>query len=718
MERVVESNRLQESSRWREFFQSVAAGLQVDITLLSDEGSFLMHAPEVCPYCNSPWGGLTSEDIDIISYKCREGLAGEKFITHSGSTVFLRKLTNDLYIVVSECSRISETRYPDIEQRSDSAQKLLHSFLTLLNGEIEDGIRAVELLAIRQINHIIIAMFHEKGDTVELALDLILSALIILLDGKGCWIEYKKGGKTQLLTKGDKNIVEDYLYQNVGHAVVEKIDNGTVHATIGVLFPGDMNKVSSLLPAMAQECLIAFEIEHLFRSMQSQLTGILGALDSAVLLFDRNNEVCYANSAAAKLLDCNPLDLIGQKAEAMNCPWTFAVTSKLINHVNGTMSKLECSFEDKWIDWQVSPVSDELEVTGKIVIADDRTQYYKWLEIGKKAERLATIATMIGPLAHHLRNPLAAAKGLVELMGQKKDPQKIMGYHNLILRELDRVICLLNEFLMLGKPALLSSDLLDLNSFLEELMPVLIGETSGTDIEIVTDIKSLPPVLADSGQLTQVVLNIISNSIEAVGSKGIIRISLNHIGDWVEISFEDNGPGIPDDMVDKIFEPFFTTKEGGTGLGLSIAQAIVNNHGGYIKASNSQDGGAVFTVRLPAANYSSDRKYRLDVMFICKDHITRSSMEHVLHTAGIQVISVSDLNSGFSMGSHYYPRVLVMEESFIDSNSIEQIRKIWPDAKILSVGKNREQINMEIQSISLPVEYSSFVDKVRNMANL
>lgn len=715
MDKVVDKNRLQESSRWQEFFQSVAAGLQVSITLLLNEGSCLMHTPEVCPNCGYTYSILNQEDMARVSSMCSGGLVGEKFITHDGDVAILQKIRNKLYIVIRECPCMSGLRYPNIEQRANSAQKLLDSFLSSLNEEIEGGERAVELLTLRQINHIIIAMFHGKGKTIELALDLIISALIILLDVKGCWIEYKKDGKTHLLSKGDKAAVEDYLYKNAGNAVVEKIANGAVHGELGVLLPADMNKVPSLLPAMAQECLIAFEIEHLFQLMQSQMTRILGSIESAVLLFDQNNEVCYANGAAGRLLGCDPLELIGKNAEVIDCPWTFAVMEKAESRVSGMMDTMGSPTGDRLVDWQVCPIHDEYDAAGKLVIADDRSHYYKWLEVGKKAERLAATTAMIGPLAHHLRNPIAAAKGLAQLMGQKKDPQKVAGYNSLILRELDRVTCLLNEFLMLGKPAAISSEPLDLKLFFEELAPILTGEISGTGIEITTDFEAESLVLADSAQLTQVVLNLVRNSVEAIDGSGIINISLKDKGDSVEIIFTDNGPGIPDEIMPRLFEPFFTTKERGTGLGLPVAQAIVNNHGGQIVALNSKEGGAVFTIILPAVSNSLDMKHRLDVILVSKDEIARNSLEQVLNKDGIRVISAKDLASAFSMNQYYYPKILIMDESFANTSSIGYARKIWPNVRVLAIGKNKPQFDLKIQHISFPVEYSILVDKVRSM---
>src|SRR5207237_1138704 len=114
--------------------------------------------------------------------------------------------------------------------------------------------------------------------------------------------------------------------------------------------------------------------------------------------------------------------------------------------------------------------------------------------------------------------------------------------------------------------------------------------------------QSLPPVFADSGRIEQVVLNLLSNAIQAVeGRAGKIVVHTWSEGEEVCLSVADDGPGIPEAVRARIFEPFFTTKEPGkgTGLGLTVSQGIVQEHGGRIDVASAASG-ATFTVRLPA----------------------------------------------------------------------------------------------------------------------
>ena len=112
---------------------------------------------------------------------------------------------------------------------------------------------------------------------------------------------------------------------------------------------------------------------------------------------------------------------------------------------------------------------------------------------------------------------------------------------------------------------------------------------------------SLPPVAADAAQLTQALVNLVINAIQAVESNGRVEVSAGCGAEEgvLTIAVQDTGPGIPDGRESSIFEPFFTTKTEGSGLGLWIVQQIITAHGGDIGAVNAPGGGAVFALHLP-----------------------------------------------------------------------------------------------------------------------
>jgi signal transduction histidine kinase len=110
----------------------------------------------------------------------------------------------------------------------------------------------------------------------------------------------------------------------------------------------------------------------------------------------------------------------------------------------------------------------------------------------------------------------------------------------------------------------------------------------------------LPAVQAVSSQIQQVFINLILNSYDAMPNGGLLRITGRPAGEGVELLFQDNGPGIPEDRMSSIFEPFFSTKEGGTGLGLTVSYNIVTAHGGRLELISDHGQGACFRLYLPS----------------------------------------------------------------------------------------------------------------------
>jgi signal transduction histidine kinase len=111
--------------------------------------------------------------------------------------------------------------------------------------------------------------------------------------------------------------------------------------------------------------------------------------------------------------------------------------------------------------------------------------------------------------------------------------------------------------------------------------------------------SNLPMVMADQGLLYQAFLNICINAMQSMASGGKLRVEITAENQWVTISFEDSGKGIPEHALGKVWDPFFTTKETGSGLGLGIVRNIIQSHGGEVHITNQPGGGAVVTVTLP-----------------------------------------------------------------------------------------------------------------------
>jgi signal transduction histidine kinase len=148
--------------------------------------------------------------------------------------------------------------------------------------------------------------------------------------------------------------------------------------------------------------------------------------------------------------------------------------------------------------------------------------------------------------------------------------------------------------------------LLDVNEVIREVVALLRSELQNRQIALRDELSpKLPPVLADAVQLQQVIVNLVTNALEAMdavndGARTLRVKSAISKSDGVLITVEDSGPGIDPENVDRIFHPFFTTKSQGMGMGLSICRSIVEAHNGYLSARSALPRGSVFQISLPA----------------------------------------------------------------------------------------------------------------------
>jgi two-component system sensor histidine kinase HydH len=161
---------------------------------------------------------------------------------------------------------------------------------------------------------------------------------------------------------------------------------------------------------------------------------------------------------------------------------------------------------------------------------------------------------------------------------------------------------IVKHFLSLAGPSSLDLHPVEVGRVVSHVCELLRPEAATRGIEIAMNLlEPLPSVAADSAQLTQALVNLVINAIQAVGRDGRVEVTaaLEQSEGALNIAVRDTGPGIPADKQPAIFEPFFTTKPEGSGLGLWIVEQIVTAHGGTVEAANAPGGGAVFSVHLP-----------------------------------------------------------------------------------------------------------------------
>ena len=254
----------------------------------------------------------------------------------------------------------------------------------------------------------------------------------------------------------------------------------------------------------------------------------------------------------------------------------------------------------------VTPILDESHnCRGAVIILRDLTEIKLLEEKVRRSEKLAAIGKLAAAVAHEIRNPLSSIRGFAQyLRNTLKDKPREKEYAETIVSEVDRINRVVTDLLTFARP--MEADLAptDVTELIERTVRLVQADARSRNIGIQMSLSDLSIVPLDTNQMTQAILNLLLNSLQAVSSGGHIEVgaeldpSVSRLNLWVE----DDGPGISREQNEKIFDPFFTTREKGTGLGLAIVHKIVENHNGEINLQSPPHGkarGCRFTISIP-----------------------------------------------------------------------------------------------------------------------
>ncbi len=238
---------------------------------------------------------------------------------------------------------------------------------------------------------------------------------------------------------------------------------------------------------------------------------------------------------------------------------------------------------------------------GTILVLYDITKIKELEQESSRRERLSEMGQLAAGVAHEIRNPLNAISIAAQRLSAEFRPQDHREEYDLMTgsmkSETKRLDNIISKFLALAKSEKRKTEVMYLQKFFNEDAGFLKLESNQLGIELTIDIEPNLSIKADRQSLMQVITNLFNNSKEALGeSRGRISIKAHKFDGAVEVSIDDNGSGVSEEISHEIFKPFFTTKENGTGLGLPIVHRIVQEFGGEIKLEKSQLGGARFVL--------------------------------------------------------------------------------------------------------------------------
>ena len=404
--------------------------------------------------------------------------------------------------------------------------------------------------------------------------------------------------------------------------------------------PGSQMEVLDRADEMGRQLAAAIEnvllLDAVVRSRR-ELQNTFNSLSDLVAVSDQNGRLVYMNDAfvgrvgkdrsevaerpmldvvgpgTAKMLDDVLAPAVGDASSGSDTVASRAGHTPRIVSAEVQDAKLGGTFL-----MTLTPLlGEDREPAGVVLVARDVTPQAE-LEAERaelrnrlvQSEKLAALGQFVAGIAHELNNPLQGVLGHIELLrATGAFPKALRRDMQRIYREADRAAKIVRNLLVFAGSRRLVRRRTSVNATLSRVLSLRAPALRAANIEVVRRHSDLlPRVKADPLLLHQSLLNIVLNAEQAIGSGGgriETMTSVRRGADTqVFLQIRDTGPGIPATVMPRLFEPFYTTKEvgKGTGLGLAIAYGIIQEHGGRISASNHPDGGAVFTVQLPAEN--------------------------------------------------------------------------------------------------------------------
>ncbi len=270
----------------------------------------------------------------------------------------------------------------------------------------------------------------------------------------------------------------------------------------------------------------------------------------------------------------------------------------VLQHADGSLIPIEDS---------AAPIHDDQgQLVGVVLVFRDASSQRQSQELMRKTEKLAAAARLAATVAHEINNPLEAVCNLVYLVKTRTGlPTDVERDLTLAEHELDRVSHITRQTLGFYRESR-SPDALDVPMLVDSVLKLFSSKFKSKNITVECDLQPCPPAHGWSGELKQLVSNLISNAADAVGMDGTLKVRVFCVersgGADVHVRIEDDGHGIAPEDLQRIFEPFYTTKKDvGTGLGLWVSKEIAERHGGRIEVQSrvGVSHGTVFTVVLP-----------------------------------------------------------------------------------------------------------------------
>ena len=367
--------------------------------------------------------------------------------------------------------------------------------------------------------------------------------------------------------------------------------------------------------------------------LQALHENIIQSISGGLITTGLDGYITLANTAAQKLFERSERDFLHQPVGQLFLdPLPAADSERAHGEVRFVASNGFCK--------TLRVMATALAVPGRKTIGyvytfDDLTEIRRLERDLRIQDRLAAVGRLAAAIAHEIRNPLTSIAGSVSMLSGIADlSEEHRQLLQIVTRESERLNGIITDFLAYSRGKQYQFTAVDLLPLLEDTLTLLenrlVTENTGIRIERQYNFKQAF-TMADGNKIKQVFWNFCENAVRAMSSGGVLRVSLEQVGEDWQINFADTGPGMSRQLVEKIFEPFQSQFEGGTGLGLAIVYQIVHAHEGKVWARSKVGEGSVFVLRLRRVAAAEDLSAKLPV---AKPQLLSEARETVAAAAG------------------------------------------------------------------------------------
>jgi PAS domain S-box-containing protein len=488
------------------------------------------------------------------------------------------------------------------------------------------------------------------------------------------------------------------------------------------------DKLSRLAPSVrraAQEAEERIELRSAEQRILQQ-ADLLNIATDAITVLDMEHHILFWNKGAEEIYGWGAQEAIGAKVNQLlfkNVPSEFEEALKVIEEKGewkGEFHQLTRDGKEAIVESRWTLVRDEQGKPKSIfVVSTDITEKKKIEAQFLRAQRMESIGTLAGGIAHDLNNMLQPIMMSLQLLKVQFPDNKSHDLLEIVETSAKRGADLIRQVLSFAKGMEGEHAVLQVRHIISEIVRIL-KETFPKSIQIQTDVlKELWTISGDPTQLHQVLMNLCVNARDAMPSGGTLSITVKNLfidenyaqmnidaraGPYIAITVSDSGTGIPPKILERIFEPFFTTKEPGkgTGLGLSTSYGIVKGHGGFIHVYSEVGKGTRFKIYLPAFETAEtkvlgDKKIKElltghgELILVIDDEpAIRDITSTTLQRYGYRAITANDGADGVALYVHNKVEIKAvivdMVMPIMDGRAtIRALRKIDPDVKIVAV---------------------------------